>query len=133
MNKLKEQNELLVKEIESLKKQLNENTVIESMNDMKEQYEELKRESVSRELYDQLIYDYKNLIKLKTTLETINNLNIRNIMMLHISIKNDEENKTIPKNIEYNIRDISKNSRIMQELINFNEEDNECTCHYDHN
>lgn len=52
---LKEQNEQLLKEVATLREQvkhLNENTIVQSMNDMKEQYEELKRESVPSEIYD---------------------------------------------------------------------------------
>lgn len=52
--KLKEQYDLLSNQYENLKKETNENTVIQSMNDMKEEYERLKDNTVS-------LYCFKSL------------------------------------------------------------------------
>lgn len=135
---LKEQNEQLLKEVATLREQVNhfnENTIVQSMNDMKKQYEELKRDSVSNEIYQELSFDKKRLSKLMNTIDMINNLNIRKIFDMLIFIKRFNENTTVNKLSDHfisvcerDIQDITKNSRLIDEFITDSEEDN-CCCH----
>jgi len=135
---LKEQNEQLLKEVATLREQVNhfnENTIVQSMNDMKKQYEELKRDSVSNEIYQELSFDKKRLSKLINTIEMINNLNLRKIFDMLIFIKRFNENTTVNKLSDHfisvcerDIQDITKNSRLIDEFITDSEEDN-CCCH----
>jgi tRNA G10 N-methylase Trm11 len=134
---LKEQNEQLLKEVATLREQvkhLNENTIVQSMNDMKEQYEELKRESVPTEIYDEITFEKKKLIKLMNTIEMINNLNLRKLFDISHFIKRFNEMNTENKLserfkdiCERDIQDITKNCRLIDEFIS-NEDDNGCTC-----
>jgi phosphoribosyl-dephospho-CoA transferase len=141
MNKqtLKEQNEQLLKEVVTLREQvkhLNENTIVQSMNDMKEQYEELKRESVPSEMYEEIKFEKKRLLKLMNTIEMINNLNLRKLFDISHFIKrfneiNNTENKLSERFLSICDRDlenITKNSRLIDEFITNNDEGNECTC-----
>lgn len=136
---LKEQNEQLLKEVATLREQikhLNENTIVQSMNDMKEQYEELKRESVPGEMYEEIKFEKKRLLKLMNTVEMINNLNLRKIFETSHFIKgfneiNNTENQLSERFLsicEKDFEDITKNTRLIDEFITYDDEDNYC-CH----
>jgi len=136
---LKEQNEQLLKEVATLREQikhLNENTIVQSMNDMKEQYEELKRESVPGEMYEEIKFEKKRLLKLMNTVEMINNLNLRKIFETSHFIKgfneiNNTENQLSERFLsicEKDFEDITKNTRLIDEFITYDDEDN-CCCH----
>jgi len=136
---LKEQNEQLLKEVATLREQikhLNENTIVQSMNDMKEQYEQLKRESVPGEMYEEIVFEKKRLLKLMNTIEMINSLNIRKIFNTSHFIKRfNEMNNTENQLSEHfmnicdrDLQDITKNARLIDEFITDNEEDG-CSCH----
>jgi hypothetical protein len=121
MNKLKEQNEKYLSEIASLKEQikhLNENTVIQSMNDMKEQYEKLKRE------YHELRFDNKRLLKSINAIEIINNLILRKLF----DISYFEGIEKFLSSCGIDISDITKNSRLIDEIITDIKDDHECNC-----
>lgn len=136
---LKEQNEILSKEITILKeeiKSLNENTVIQSMNDMKERYEELNRESVPIEEYEDLLSQIKTLSKLISTTDMINNLNLSKICNISYYIENHNEQDTEDMCLSENklserfmsicrkdLSNITNNCKLIQEFIN-----NECQC-----
>lgn len=91
LNKLIDENELLKKEkydlqkdLDDLKHEYSENTIIQSMNDMKERYEELMSTTVPLYKYNHIKTKYNNIYKtmmgaiilnnhIKKTLEDIDN------------------------------------------------------------
>lgn len=141
MDNFKKQNDILLNQVKILKAEiqnLNENTIIESMKDMKEQYEKLNRESVSIEIYEDLLFQRKMLLKLIGTTEMINNLNLQKISNIAYYIENynqqDTDNKSKDKLskqftsiCEKDLANITNNCKLIQEFIN-NNDDNECQC-----
>jgi len=132
---IKDLNEQYLIEIATLKeqiKQLDENTVIQSMNDMKEQYEELKRESVPKEIYQELRFENKRLLKMMNAIEMVNNLNIRKIFDISLFIKKtSSENRSserFERICEKDLFDITKNFRLIHEFITDIEDDHVCMC-----
>lgn len=62
-------------ELETLKVQYSENTIIQSMNDMRDRYQELVRTSVSKERYnDLLIQKNKSVDNIKAIQVILNNI-----------------------------------------------------------
>lgn len=119
----------LLKENELLKNELKENTIVESMNDMKKQYEHLRNTTVPFEHYDHVKNMLKQTIKLLNSIETINNLNKTHThdLVHHI---NDDENISIK--IKHDIFEICRYSQIISDSIVANEEeylDDFCFCY----
>jgi hypothetical protein len=75
-NKLLNENEVLKKTIS----ELNENTIIESMNDMKIRYQELMNSTVSLEKYNTIQSMFKKAVKVINGIEIINDLSIQKII-----------------------------------------------------
>jgi hypothetical protein len=128
-------NEQLLKDNASLKQQLNnlnENTIIQSMNDMKKQYEELKQESVPIEMYEEICLVNRTLLKLTNTIEMINNLNTQKIFDISFNLKkfvNDDDVEDISDYMflfDRDLCDLKYNSRLINTFINKNNDDNEC-------
>jgi hypothetical protein len=70
---------------------LNENTIVESMNDMKLQFEEWKENSICLDDFDNLKDYYIRNFEISKTIKTINGIMIDNLM----SFKNGCTNDTI--------------------------------------
>jgi len=96
-SKLKLENMKLQQEKQEFKKQLedlNENTIIQSMNDMKIRYEQLEMNSVPYEKYDyvtMLIVEYK---KQNITIDKINDKNKIELETFYNNYKNTTMDKT---------------------------------------
>jgi hypothetical protein len=58
---LKDDYSLLYEKYSKLKQETSENTIIQSMNDMKIQYQEILRNTVSKDKYDDLLIEYERL------------------------------------------------------------------------
>ena len=126
-------NEQLLKENASLREQiknLNENTIIQSMNDMKKQYEELKQESVPIEMYEEICLINRTLLKLTNTIEMINILNTQKIFDISFNLKKYVDDGTDISDYMYlfdrDLCDLKYNSRLINTFINKNNDDNEC-------
>lgn len=100
---LKTENESLKLEIECLKneiKQLNENTVIESMNDMKIQLEELENNSISLNTFVSLKNNYKQCFNVSVSVNNINNVIIEELQtMQSCNFNENYKNKIIESTI----------------------------------
>ena len=122
---LKLENDSLKSEIENLKneiKQLNENTVIESMNDMKLELQELENNSVPLNLFLSLRNNYKQSYNISVSVNNINNVIIEELQEIqHNNFTEEYKSKII---------DSSINSLLMiSKIINNHEEWNENECH----
>lgn len=73
---LETENNSLKKELE----QLNENTIVESMNDMKTQFEELKENSICIHEFDNLKDYHARHLEISKSIKTINQVMIDNLM-----------------------------------------------------
>lgn len=139
---LKEQNEKLLKEVVTLREQikhLNENTIVQSMNDMKEQYNKLKEESVPREIYYEISFEKKRLLKLINTIDMINNSNLRKISDISFFIKRYNETcnseyklpERFVTNCENDLSNVNMKLRFIDEFIRDIDDDDSCSC-YNH-
>lgn len=122
---LKLENDSLKSEIENLKneiKQLNENTVIESMNDMKLELQALEDNSVPLNLFLSLRNNYKQSYNISVSVNNINNVIIEELQEIqHNNFTEEYKSKII---------DSSINSLLMiSKIINNHEEWNENECH----
>lgn len=82
---LSEKYDKVVSENETLKSrlaELNENTVISSMNDMKDEYDKLMRSSVSIDKFMHVKCNYKQCQDVTKTVNGVNNVNIDQINSL---------------------------------------------------
>ena len=76
---------------------LNENTVIQSMNDMRDEYLELQQNSISYDVYFDIKNDHKFLLSINKAISQINNINIKHLNILierlmHINITPNDKN-----------------------------------------
>lgn len=125
-NILKTENESLKLEIENLQneiKQLNENTVIESMNDMKQQLEELEDNSVPLHLFLSLKNNYKQCYNVSVSVNNINNIIIEELQQIQNNNFTEEYKSSI---IDSTINSLSMISKIINNYEEWNE--NECHC-----
>jgi hypothetical protein len=122
---LKLENDYLKSEIENLKneiKQLNENTVIESMNDMKLELQELENNSVPLNLFLSLRNNYKQSYNISISVNNINNVIIEELQQI--------QDNNFTQEYKSKIIDSSINSLLMiSKIINNHEEWNENECH----
>lgn len=80
--KLKEEFEQLKEEHEQLKYEYSENTIVESMNNMKVQYEELMQTTVPQYKYDRLYDKWQKLYKINNAISVIISHTIRSLQKL---------------------------------------------------
>lgn len=122
---LKLENDSLKSEIENLKneiKQLNENTVIESMNDMKLELQALEDNSVPLNLFLSLRSNYKQSYNISVSVNNINNVIIEELQQI--------QDNNFTEEYKSKIIDSSINSLLMiSKIINNHEEWNENECH----
>jgi len=129
---LKQDYENLRLENQKLKTQiedLNENTVINSMNDMKKEYEQLKQESISLDTYLDLRELYKVSIYTNKSITNINDIIINDLNTLIETFDNDNLTQSYKKmRTETLVNNISSylslNQRIL-DTINDN-----CSCNF---
>lgn len=129
---LKQDYENLRLENQKLKTQiedLNENTVINSMNDMKKEYEQLKQESISLDTYLDLRELYKVSIYTNKSITNINDIIINDLNTLIETFNNDNLTQSYKKmRTETLVNNISSylslNQRIL-DTINDN-----CSCNF---
>ena len=127
---LKARNEFLEEKI----KLLNDNTVIESMNDMKEQFLELQRNTIPKGVYYQQRHDNKQLTKLMNAIELINNSNLNKTheLLRFINCYNDNHEEEIPDSFrdvcQFDLDHLLNNLNLIDEVINDADSDNECSC-----
>ena len=72
--KLSIENQKYVNIIDSLKKEMSENFMLESMNDMKKKYEDIEKRylhRIPREVHHHLLFKYRESLKIINTVETI--------------------------------------------------------------
>ena len=131
---LEKQNEAFKNKIESLEKELsnlNENTVISSMNDMKEQYEDLMNNSVCNHKYYSLHSYYKRNLNLLKSIDTIGNVVYDNVLSLLLFIDNNHYDQGLKdNNIKHNLGSIKDRLQLICEIIGKEEHDEwyESTC-----
>jgi hypothetical protein len=140
VQELVEQNRYLEKQNETLKEQvrcledelgeLNENTVISSMNDMKERYEELVNNSVCCHKFYSLqacYYKYSTTLK---SIELINSVIYDNVVSTRTCFENDYYDNALKQNtIKNNLNNIRDRIQLICEIISkeYEEwEDNKC-------
>ena len=105
-------------------KQLNENTVIESMNDMKVQLQELEDNSVQLNIYSSLKNSYKQCYNVSVSANNINDIIIEELeLILHNDFTEGYKNDIIESTIN--------NLSLVNKIINNHEEWNENICHCD--
>lgn len=124
---LKIENDSLKLENEHLKnqiQQLNENTVIESMNDMKIKLQELEDSSVPLSLFSSLHHNYKQCFNISISINNINNI-IKNELKSILYTDFTDEYKD--KIIESTINSLS----LVSKIIKNHEEWDENICHCD--
>lgn len=124
---LKLENNSLKLENENLKNniaKLNENTVIESMNDMKHKLEALEENSVPLNLFLSLKNNYKQYYNISVSVNNINNVIIEELQQIqHCNFTEDYKS---------NIIDSTINSLLLaSKIINNHDEWNENECHCD--
>lgn len=130
---LKTRNEFLEEKIKSL----NDNTIIESMNDMKEQFLELQRNTIPKGVYFQQRHDNKRLTKLVNAIELINSSNLNKVSELSRFINcynENHEEEEIPDSFTHicdiDLDQLTNNLNLIDEFINDLEDDNECSCNH---
>jgi DNA-binding transcriptional regulator GbsR (MarR family) len=119
-NKIKK----LETENNSLKKELldlNENTIVESMNDMKIQFEELKENSISIDDFDNLKDYYIKNFEISKTIKTINQIMMDNLM----EFKHFTNNEYTSQMVE------NKRTRYIDKTMHYYQLINEITSRYD--
>jgi hypothetical protein len=125
---LKLENENLKLEIENLKNdiaKLNENTVIESMNDMKRELESLEENSVPLNLFLSLKNNYKQYYNISVSINNINDVIIEELQQI--------QNCNFTEDYKSNIIDSSLHSlSLISKIINNHDEWNENECHCDY-
>lgn len=124
---LKLENDSLKLQIENLRNdiaQLNENTVIESMNDMKRELEALEENSIPINLFLSLKNHYKQYYNISVSVNNINNVIIEELQQI--------QNDNFTEDYKSNIIDSTINSlSLMSKIINNHDEWNENQCHCD--
>jgi hypothetical protein len=124
---LKLENENLKLEIKNLKNdiaKLNENTVIESMNDMKRELEVLEENSVPLNLFLSLKHNYKQYYNISVSVNNINNVIIEELQQI--------QNCNFTEDYKNSIIDSTINSlSLVSKIINNHDEWNENQCHCD--
>lgn len=80
--KLKEEYEKLEEEYKQLKHEYSENTIVESMNNMKIQYEELIQTTIAKYKYDLLYEKWRKLYRVNNAIGVILNHTIRSLQAL---------------------------------------------------
>lgn len=133
LDTLRAENMKLKGELQSL----NENTVISSMNDMKMQYEELKRNTICLEQYMEVKMDSKRYFYLLKTVDNINSTIISDLFNLMNLIKRcqdgemkhwNEEDRT--KHTLKHLQDLKTKISLIEEMIDrqTDDHDHECEC-----
>lgn len=124
---LEKQNETLKNKIDSLEKELedlNENTVISSMNDMKDRYEELVNNSVCCHRFYSLQSYYKRNVNIIKSIETIGCIVYDNVLSLLLSIDNNYYDQSIrDNNIKHNLNSIKDRIQLICEIIGKEDEE----------
>ena len=133
---LNQENDFLRQQVISLEQKLrdlNENTVISSMNDMKKKYEHLLENTVSVDEFLSVKNDYKKYLYLAKTLENINKVILNdatslNIFLTAYTVDNAPNYSKIykKKRITSGIDEIQQRLEIAMDIIEL-QEDN-CTC-----
>lgn len=134
-NYLESQNELLKSKIDSLEQdleELNENTVISSMNEMKEQYEDLLNNSVCSHKFYTLESYYKRSTNMLKTIDTIATILYDNVLSTLLFMDgNNCSNEAIKKNtIKHNMSSVKDRLQLICEIINKDDDewsDNQCS------
>jgi hypothetical protein len=143
---LKRTNQILTEENEALKKQvkilqtelddLNENTIISSMNDMKRCYEDLVANSVCNHRFNYLKSYCKRYFNIIRTLDMINKTIFDNLIALMSFINNysDEYDETSKEaRIKFDITSTIDRVQLMSEIIHRDSdewEDQDCMLHH---
>jgi hypothetical protein len=100
IRKLRDKITELETENNSLKKELlnlNENTIVESMNDMKIQFQELKENSINVDDFDNLKDYYIRNFEISKSIKTINQIMIDNLMEFK-HLTNDQSSSQMVEN-----------------------------------
>ena len=143
---LVEENEALKKQVRSLQMQLdnlNENTIINSMNDMKRCYEELVANSVCNHRFNNLKNYYKRYFNIVRTIDMIHMTIFDNLMALMSFINNytnediqDYNESSKESRIKFDITSTIDRIQLVTEIIHRESddewEDNECMAHHHH-
>lgn len=139
---LQEKVKLLERENIKLNEQLeelNENTIISSMNDMKLKYEFLVNHTVGIRKYENLKSYYKTASQMNTTINTINIVNHENTVSLKTFLENYTANCTHFDEVYRNrrvasyLKSIQDRIQLMMEIYSRtdDEEWDECECFSD--
>lgn len=128
VQELESQNELLKSKIDSLEQdleELNENTVISSMNEMKEQYEDLLNNSVCSHKFYSLESYYKRSMNIIKTVDTITGVLYDNVLSTLLFMdSNNCSNESIKKNtIKHNMNSIKDRLQLICEIISKDEDE----------
>lgn len=118
---LEKQNEAFKTKIISLEKELdnlNENTVISSMNDMKERYDELVNNTVCSHNFYSLQSYYKRNSDLLKSIDVIGNIIYDNVLSLLLFIDNNHYDQGLrDNNIKHNLGSIKDRLQLICEII----------------
>lgn len=130
---LEKQNDTFKIKIEALEKELddlNENTVISSMNDMKEQYEELVNNSVCCHKFYSLQSFYKQNLNTLKSVDAIGNVIYDNVLSLLLFMDNNHYDEALRNNnIKHHLHSIKDRLQLICEIIAKNDDEwYESTC-----
>ena len=131
---LKNENQDLKNENLDLKRQLqelNENTIVESMNDMKHQYEVLKNNSVSFNTFLNLKNYYKESCNTNISINSINNIILEDFQDFYDTINSTLAEPYKSQRIKTMFYSINSSLLIISKLIDKNEDqwsENMCDC-----
>lgn len=112
-------------------KELNENTIVESMNDMKIQYQQLVETTVPIDLYTSIKYDVKQFKKIINTVDLLTDINIDCINNLIEFCKNENENNNYKDKIIIDLLELGYSFSIFKNLYRNHYNDFECDCNLD--
>lgn len=126
--KIVEENEDLKKKLE----ELNENTVISSMKDMKEQYEKLMNTTVPIERFRHIKYTYKQYVEVVNAITCINNINIdklNNLMYIINQNKPEGSEETFrEKQLKRSLDKLETSFEMIDNIFDKLKEDCCCDC-----
>ncbi|NDD83202.1 hypothetical protein EB118_10700 [bacterium] len=117
---------------------LNENTVISSMNDMRDRYNFLVESSVCQHRYASLKYQYKRCLGICKTVENVTNLIFDKLMQLNVFLDQYTPNRTHyvddvhQSRIKNDVILLRDRIQLILELLDTYVDDYEDTCDVEH-
>lgn len=122
-----------IAELEEQLKNLNENTVISSMNDMRDRYNDLVSNSVCVCRYNKMKMNFKQAFGMCKTIENISSLLFDKLMFMVIYIDQSPRTSVEFERFRQDVRSVRDRVQLVLELVERNDDleyNNECDNEY---